>query len=167
MNQSMNESMNQSIDLLSTWLRYCRYGVKLYAINLSTIILQLSCAFYDVCDFVNDLIAIYRSQEVVRQIGEHGFTVKGFGAIKHVTVIHFSWSYLKSRNAFLTEMFKLFDWRAKTGYENIFYFEFSNSWSSDKSTNNLTCGDTDMTREYEYLRSRHTDLAMGGRPMSS
>ena len=48
-----------------------------------------TAAFYDVCDFVNDLIAIYRSQEVVRQIGEHGFTDKGFGAIKHVTVIYF------------------------------------------------------------------------------
>ena len=86
----MNESINQSINLLSSWLKYCRFGVKPYAINQSTIILQLSCAFYDVCDFVNDLIAIYRSQEVVRQIGEHGFTVKGVGAIKHVTVIHFS-----------------------------------------------------------------------------
>ena len=63
-------------------------------------------------------------------------------------------------------MFKLFDWMAQTGYEHIFF----NCQPRDQVTsqqNILKCGYKDMTREDEYQRSRQTDLAMGGTPMSS
>ena len=55
---------------------------------------------------------------------------------------------------------------AQTGYEHIFF----NCQPRDQVTsqqNILKCGYKDMTREDEYQRSRQTDLAMGGTPMSS
>ena len=46
-----------------TFFNRTRHGTYI----LCTIILQLSCVFHDVCDFVSNLIATDRSQEIVRE----------------------------------------------------------------------------------------------------
>ena len=95
-------------------------------------------------------LRLTRSQKVVRQLCEHGFTVKSVGAIKHVTVVYLSWSYLKS---FLTQMFKLFDWMAQTGYEHIFF----NCQPRDQVTSQQISWHVDIKIWQEKMNIREVD----------